>query len=197
LAQRAECPYADSMPRVRKAGSAKKTVAKRKAAARPNAAKRTAKAVVRAAAGRRGQRAGLSAEHKAQLARGREEARVVRAYLDTIDTGPKRPGRRRTPESLAKQIAQVNERLRGARGLDKLNLLKDRRDLESARANLVPTSDQGALERDFVRVARRYGERRGIDYSIWREAGVPAAVLTKARVPRTRIANSRKGAATG
>ncbi len=120
----------------------------------------------------------------------------MRAYLEVIDTGPKRPGRRRTPESLSKQIAQVSERLRGARGLDKLNLLKERRDLEAARAKLVPASDHGALERDFVRVARRYGERRGIDYSIWREAGVPAAVLTKARVPRTRLANGRSAAAT-
>ncbi len=119
----------------------------------------------------------------------------MRAYLEAIDTGPKRRGRRRTPESVAKQIAQVDERLRDARGLDKLNLLKERRDLEAARAHLVPAADHGALERDFVRVARRYGERRGIDYSIWREAGVSASVLTRAKVPRTRLTNSRRQSA--
>lgn len=121
----------------------------------------------------------------------------MRAYLDAIDTGPKRRGRRRTPESVAKQIAQVDERLRDARGLDKLNLLKERRDLEAARAHLRPAADHGALERDFVKVARRYGERRGIDYSIWREAGVSASVLTRAKVPRTRLTNSRKPGAAG
>jgi hypothetical protein len=142
-------------------------------------------------AGRRGPR-GLTVEHKAQLARGREEARIVRAYLDAIDTGPKRPGRRRTPESITKQIALVDARLREARGIDKLNLVKQRRELEAARAELVPAADVGALERDFVRVARRYGERRGIDYSIWREVGVPATVLTKARIPRTRLATGRR-----
>lgn len=118
----------------------------------------------------------------------------MRAYLDAIDTGPRRPGRRRTQESVTKQIAEVSERLREARGLDKLHLLKQRRDLEAARAELRPATGPSALEREFVKVARRYGERRGIDYSIWREAGVPAAVLTKAKVPRTRR-NGRKSTA--
>ncbi|HTX63497.1 MAG TPA: hypothetical protein VMD28_07635 [Acidimicrobiales bacterium] len=129
------------------------------------------------------------------MARGREEARVVRAYLDAIDTGPKRPGRRRSPESILKQIAAVDGRLRDARGIDKLNLLKQRRDLEAARKALAPGANPGALERDFVKVARNYGERRGIDYSIWREAGVSAAVLTKAKVPRTRRTNGRAATA--
>lgn len=119
----------------------------------------------------------------------------MRAYLEVIDTGPRRPGRRRTPESIDKQISQVTEQLRNARGIDKLHLLRQRRELETARAQVAGPADHGALERDFVRVARRYGERRGIDYSIWREVGVPAAVLSKAKVPRTRGSGARSSGA--
>ncbi len=119
----------------------------------------------------------------------------MRAYLDAIDSGPKRPGRRRTPESINKQIAEIDERLRQARGIDKLNLVKQRRDLEAARTKVVPAANHGALEREFVRVARSYGERRGIDYSMWREVGVPAPVLTKARIPRAGSTNGRRPSA--
>jgi uncharacterized protein HemY len=151
----------------------------------PEAAK-----AVKAISGRRGPR-GLSAEHKAQMARGRDEARIVRAYLEAIDNGARRPGRRRSPEAIDKQIAEVDASLREARGIDRLNLVKQRRDLEAARAKLAAVADHGGLERDFVRVARSYGERRGIDYAMWREVGVPAAVLTKAKVPRTRLSTAR------
>ena len=198
--QHPDLEYDVRMPPRRRAESATKS-AKKKTAVRASPARKASKTVkaavpatqarkasktVKAAGGRRGQR-GLSAEHKAQMARGREEARIVRSYLATIDTGPKRPGRRRSPETVAKQIAQVNAQLREARGIERLNLVKQRRDLEAARAGLLPAADRGGLERDFVRVARSYGERRGIDYSMWREVGVPAAVLSKARVPRTRL----------
>jgi hypothetical protein len=172
-----------------KASATQKPATKEKAAAQPVAAGKTSKKV-NAASGRRGPRA-LSAEHKAQMARGRDEARIVRAYLDAIDNGAKRPGRRRSPEAINKQIAQVDALLRDAHGIDRLNLVKQRRDLEAARAEIAPVSDHGGLERDFVRVARSYGERRGIDYAMWREVGVPASVLTKAKVPRTRLSRAK------
>ena len=37
-----------------------------------------------------------------------------------------------------------------------------------------------------MKVARSYGERKGISYATWRTAGVTAAVLQKAGVARTR-----------
>jgi hypothetical protein len=44
--------------------------------------------------------------------------------------------------------------------------------------------DLSALERDFVAVANAYGNRQGITYQVWRETGVPAAVLKKAGIGR-------------
>ena len=48
------------------------------------------------------------------------------------------------------------------------------------------TQDLGELEKQFIKVARSYGERKGISYCTWRSAGVPAAVLQSAGVARTR-----------
>ena len=73
------------MPAPRKVRSVKKSAAK-KASSRAVAAKKRGRTPAK-----RGRRA-LSSEHKAQMTRGREEARIVRAYLDAIDI-PKRRGR--------------------------------------------------------------------------------------------------------
>ena len=55
-----------------------------------------------------------------------------------------------------------------------------------------PTTS-AALEKAFVKVARAYGQRKGIEYSAWRAAGVSAAVLQHADIPRTALTT---GAAT-
>ena len=47
-------------------------------------------------------------------------------------------------------------------------------------------NDFKGLEAAFVKVAKRFGENRGIGYAAWREAGVPAPVLKKAGIARTR-----------
>jgi hypothetical protein len=41
-----------------------------------------------------------------------------------------------------------------------------------------------ALEKEFVRAAKGYSERKGITYGAWREFGVPAEVLRKAGISR-------------
>jgi hypothetical protein len=56
---------------------------------------------------------------------------------------------------------------------------------------LAEVADRGAtdiksLEAAFIRVAKKFSEKRGIGYGAWRDAGVPAAVLKKAGVRRTR-----------
>ena len=42
-----------------------------------------------------------------------------------------------------------------------------------------------SLEAAFVKIARKFGQNRGITYGAWRDAGVPAVVLKKAGVART------------
>jgi len=126
----------------------------------------------------------MSAEHKEALARGREEGRAVRLYLEAIEEQRPRPGRRRTPESISRRLETVNGKLAGADALTRLHLLQERSDLEAELARADAGEDIAELEARFLKVARSYGERKAIGYSAWRAAGVDADVLARAGIGR-------------
>jgi hypothetical protein len=136
---------------------------------------------------RRGNTRKMSSDHKAALALGREQGRVVRRYLEALDTTKPPRGRRRTPASIAKRLAAIKTELPDAGSLQRLHLLQEQRDLQAVQAKVEETVDLGALEKEFVKAAAAYGERKGLSYATWRAAGVPAAVLDKAGIARTRL----------
>lgn len=127
----------------------------------------------------------MSDEHKAALARGREEGRAVRRYLDALEQQRPRRGRRRTPESIEKRLAVIEERLAEADSLTRLHLIQEQADLEAELREAGPVDDLTALERAFVKVARSYSERKGISYAAWRATGVSPQVLEKAGITRS------------
>ncbi|MGH9046603.1 MAG: hypothetical protein ACRDVW_04735 [Acidimicrobiales bacterium] len=129
---------------------------------------------------------GMTAEHKAALAKGREEGLAVRRYLEAVESSRPRRGRRRTPTSITKRLAAIEAELATADPLTRLHLIQQKKDLGEELARTGETEDIGELEKQFVKVAKAYGERKGISYGTWRTAGVSAAVLQKAGVPRTR-----------
>jgi hypothetical protein len=126
----------------------------------------------------------MSSTHKAALAEGRSQSRAVRVYLEAIEANKPKRGRKRTPDSIKKRLATIDGELQSADPLRSLNLRQERRDLESAIENLSATVDLTVIEKDFVASAKSYGERKGISYGVWREAGVSAAVLKKAGITR-------------
>ncbi len=128
----------------------------------------------------------MSAEHKAALAKGREEGRIVRQYLEALESTKPRRGRKRTPESIRKRLATIESQLPEAAPLDKLHLVEEKKDLQAELAQSGDVFDMPALEKNFTKVARQYGERKGISYSSWRTVGVSAAVLSQAKIARTR-----------
>jgi len=128
----------------------------------------------------------MSAAHKAALATGREEGRVVRRYLEALEQTKPRRGRKRTPQSIQRRLAAIDAAFADANVLSRLQLTQEGIDLEAELATSEDTLDIPSLEKDFVKVAAAYGSRKGISYSAWRSVGVSAAVLQKARVPRTR-----------
>lgn len=126
----------------------------------------------------------MSLEHKEALARGRQQAKVVREYLEALRTD----GRRRRSinrQSLEAKIqrlqAQIDEEPNVAR---RVQLIQQRLDAERRLAALEESADRRALEREFIAVAKEYSQRRGITYTAWREVGVPAAVLGEAGITR-------------
>jgi hypothetical protein len=126
----------------------------------------------------------VTEEHKAAMARGRVEGRAISAYLDALDQHRPKRGRKRTPESIDKQLAAIDDKLAGANAITRLGLVQQRLDLQRERDAMDEPVDLAPLEEAFVGAAKGYGERKGISYAAWREIGVPADVLKRAGIAR-------------
>lgn len=125
-----------------------------------------------------------------EAARKRTQHRIVRAYLDALEYRQTLSSSRQVnPERLEDRLDQVNAELATATSLERVRLTQERLDLEESLAYVGEDNGDemfNELEEDFVAVAKEWAERKGITYSTLREVGVPAAVLTRAEVPRTR-----------
>jgi len=131
----------------------------------------------------------MSEVHKAALAKGREEGRIVRRYLKGLEAAKPRRGRKRTPDSIRRRVATIDSTMASADPLARLHLIEEKQRLEDELNTTATTVDLPALEKmekNFIKVARLYGERKGVSYSAWRKVGVSAAVLQKAEIARTR-----------
>ena len=126
----------------------------------------------------------MSDAHKAALAAGRVQGKAVGEYLDAVAaTKPKR-GRKRTSDSVKRQLADVEAKLGDARGTARVELAQRRRDLEVELAGMEAKPNIARLEAGFVRHGKAYAKRKGVSYAAFREVGVPAEVLTKAGISR-------------
>jgi len=137
----------------------------------------------------------LSPAHKEALARGRAEGRIVRQYLEALETNRRR-GRPRSPETVKRRLAAIEEQIRTADPLRRLHLFQERANLEAELQRLDATDTLQRLEAEFVKVARGYGERKGLTYSAWRAAGVSPSVLHRAGITWAR-GGPGKGRAQG
>jgi hypothetical protein len=126
----------------------------------------------------------MSAEHKEALAVGREQGRAVRRYLEALEAHRPKRGRKRTPDSIKKRLEVIEQKLQTADPLTRVQLIQERMDLQAELSAKQDSVDLNELEEAFIGAAKPYGERKGISYAAWREAGVDAAVLKKAGVRR-------------
>jgi hypothetical protein len=128
----------------------------------------------------------MSAEHKAALAKGREQGRAVREYLSALEQ-ERKPGRKVDRGSVEQRISEVQRRIDDEPDPAKrVELIQRRLDFEEQLVAMQGEVDLHALEERFTQAAAEYSERKGISYLAWREAGVPAAVLKQAGIRRTR-----------
>ena len=126
----------------------------------------------------------MSNSHKAALAEGREQGRAVRRYLEALEAHKPKRGRKRTPESVQKRLTVIEEKLPDADPLNRLQLVQERLNLQRELAAADTTVDLSTLEDEFVAAAGPYGQRKGISYAAWREAGVDPSVLRRAGIRR-------------
>jgi hypothetical protein len=126
----------------------------------------------------------MSESHKAALAEGREQGRSVRRYLEALEAHKPKRGRKRTSESVQKRLVVIEDKLPDADPLSRLQLVQERLDLQRELAAADTTTDLSTLEDEFVAAAGPYGQRKGISYAAWREAGVDPSVLRRAGIRR-------------
>jgi hypothetical protein len=129
-------------------------------------------------------RTNLSNEHKDALAAGRRQGNAVRRYLVALEQHKPRRGRQISTDTLAQRLEDVEAKIAEADPLQRVHLIQERRNLERrlATAGDDTGADLPSLEVAFIDVAAEYGERKGIDYQTWREAGVPADVLSRSGI---------------
>src|SRR3954463_15347962 len=93
---------------------------------------------------KRGRKGPMSSEHKAALARGRSEGKAVRDYLDALRANKPKRGRKRTPDSIKKRLAAIDEQLAQADPLNELRLIQERRDLDTELTSMGSAVDLSA-----------------------------------------------------
>jgi len=126
----------------------------------------------------------MTDEHKQALAVGRAEGRMVRAYLEALESSRPKRGRKRTKESIARRLERIDVELDGADPLKRLQLTQEQIDLDDELESMDSGVNLTDLENDFVRVAKGYAERKGITYAAFRQIGVPASILKRAGISR-------------
>ena len=114
------------------------------------------------------------------------EVAAVRDYLKALEQNAPRRGRKRTPESVERQLAVLEGEMEGASVTKRLDLIQQRIDLEADLEALQQAGsvDLSALEAGFATHAAAYGGRRGISYAAWREVGVSSTTLKSAGIRR-------------
>ena len=123
--------------------------------------------------------------HKKAMKEGRRRKTIVDRYLDAVNK-PGRRGRRVPKAELERRLAAAQEEIDDATGADRVLIAQRIRDLEARLDEKSEVVDVKSLEREFVKVAKDFGDAKGIGYGAWRDAGVPPEVLKKAGVRRTR-----------
>ncbi|MDH4276546.1 MAG: hypothetical protein OEW83_00525 [Acidimicrobiia bacterium] len=129
-------------------------------------------------------KAKMTEEHKQALAVGRAEGRMVRAYLEALESSRPKRGRKRTKESIGRRLERIEVELEEADPLKRLQLTQEQIDLTEELDGMDNGVNITDLENDFVRVAEGYAERKGITYQAFRQIGVPASVLKRAGISR-------------
>ena len=126
----------------------------------------------------------MTEDHKQALAIGRAEGRMVRAYLEALESSKPKRGRKRTKDSITRRLERLDDELEMADPLRRLQLTQERLDLQEELEQMDNGVDLAHLESEFARVAKGYAKRKGITYAAFRQIGVPAAVLKKAGISR-------------
>ena len=128
----------------------------------------------------------MTAEHKDALAEGRAEGQggqeLPRGIASRSGRGAAASGRPTRSRSGSPRSTRSSRR---RSSLQRLQLVQETMDLDTELDGSWAPRSTSRLEGDFVKMAGKYAERKGIAYAAWRELGVSADVLKKAGIARS------------
>jgi hypothetical protein len=124
----------------------------------------------------------LSPDHKAALAAGRVEARHVGAYIDAMAANRAGGGRRRTAQTVRRELKELEADLSVATGVKRLELVARRLELKSELDARTHAPDLEELRRNFIKYAGSYARRKAIPKQAFIEVGIPAADVAAAKI---------------
>ncbi len=135
------------------------------------------------------QRSTLTENNRANLRSAgniRTETAIIRRYLSALNEEKPRRGRRKTVESVQRRIDYIRANLSDANPLMKVHLHQELINCKKELEQLNAKNKLASLEADFIQIAKDYSLRKSISYTAWRVSGVPASVLKRAGITRTR-----------
>jgi len=132
----------------------------------------------------KGEKRQVTDTHKAAMAEGRNQSRVISRYLEALESNRPKRGRKRTQESIDRRLGVIADQFGSANGITRLALIQERMDLLAEKQAMNDSVDLTGLEEEFVTAAKNYSQRKGITYAAWRELGVPPEVLKRAGISR-------------
>lgn len=115
----------------------------------------------------------MTQQRKDAMAQGRTERAIVKRYLESLEKV-----QRNNSAQIARKLMGVKTMLNdnSLTPVKRLNLIQKRIDLTKKLKEQEEPMTQD-LEKDFVRVAKSFSDRKGLSRKAWREVGVPARVL--------------------
>ena len=126
----------------------------------------------------------MTDEHREALAVGRRQGNTVRAYLEVLEANKPKRGRKRTADTVRRNIQTNDDTIDTLDPLQRVLKVQERMDLEDELSKMTAATDFSDLEAAFIDVAADFSKRRNVTYRAWRTVGVPAEVLTRAGVKR-------------
>ncbi len=124
----------------------------------------------------------FSSEQSEPLSDGREQSKIVRRYLEAIELSKPRRGRKRTLESITRQLNSIDTSIKNTHPLNRLHLTQKKIELTQELERMKNSPDLGELENQFVTIAMDYSQRKGISFPAWKELGVSSEVLARAGI---------------
>ena len=83
----------------------------------------------------------LTQEHKDAMAKASVENKAVKAYLESLDSSGRRPGRKRSPEKMRARLGEIAGQIESASPMKRVMLVQERIDIECSLAQQADDPD--------------------------------------------------------